>query len=106
MAKRPSAASRRPHWTEADARGVLAEWERNGKTLEEVLDPARFCRIHRSAIVNLARAAAIECRDYVLGVRMNCISSCITSVAVPLLATRFSWSLIAIQAICAISCRE
>src|SRR5262249_11590964 len=34
MAKRRSAASRRPHWTEADARGVLAEWERSGKTLE------------------------------------------------------------------------
>ena len=28
------AASSRPHWTEADARGVLAEWERSGKTLE------------------------------------------------------------------------
>lgn len=30
------------------------------QSLEEVLDPARFCRIHRSAIVNLARVAAIE----------------------------------------------
>ena len=30
------------------------------QSLEEVLDPARFCRIHRSAIVNLARIAAIE----------------------------------------------
>ena len=34
MAKRPSSAVRRRHWTEADARGVLAEWERSGKTLE------------------------------------------------------------------------
>jgi transposase-like protein len=34
MAKRPSAASRRPHWTEADARRVLAEWERSGDSLE------------------------------------------------------------------------
>ena len=30
------------------------------QSLEEVLDPARFCRIHRSAIVNLARVVAIE----------------------------------------------
>lgn len=30
------------------------------QSLEEVLDPARFCRIHRSAIVNLDRIAAIE----------------------------------------------
>jgi hypothetical protein len=28
------------------------------QSLEEVLDPARFCRIHRSAIVNLARVCA------------------------------------------------
>ena len=34
MAKRPSAGSRRPHWTEADARRVLADWERSGETLE------------------------------------------------------------------------
>jgi hypothetical protein len=34
MAKRPSAGSRRSHWTETDARGVLAEWEHSGKTLE------------------------------------------------------------------------
>lgn len=34
MAKRPSSAARRRHWTEADARGVLAEWKRSGKTLE------------------------------------------------------------------------
>ena len=34
MAKRPSAASRRPHWTEADARRVLADWERSGDSLE------------------------------------------------------------------------
>jgi len=34
MAKRPSSAARRPQWTEADARGVLAEWEHSGKTLE------------------------------------------------------------------------
>ena len=34
MAKRPSSAVRRRHWTEADARGVLAEWKRSGKTLE------------------------------------------------------------------------
>ena len=33
MAKRP-ASSRRPHWTEADARRVLADWERSGDTLE------------------------------------------------------------------------
>lgn len=30
------------------------------QSLEALLDPARFCRIHRSAIVNLARIAAIE----------------------------------------------
>ncbi|HET9619858.1 MAG TPA: LytTR family DNA-binding domain-containing protein [Kofleriaceae bacterium] len=30
------------------------------QSLEELLDPARFCRVHRSAIVNLARIAAIE----------------------------------------------
>lgn len=30
------------------------------QALEDVLDPARFCRIHRSAIVNLARVAALE----------------------------------------------
>jgi len=34
MAKRRSAAPRRTHWTEADARRVLAEWEGSGKTLE------------------------------------------------------------------------
>src|SRR3954465_3562447 len=34
MAERPSSAARRTHWTEADARGVLAEWEHSGKTLE------------------------------------------------------------------------
>jgi hypothetical protein len=34
MAKRPSAGSRRPHWTEADARRVLADWEGSGETLE------------------------------------------------------------------------
>ena len=34
MAKRPSAASRRRHWTEADARRVLTEWERSGHSLE------------------------------------------------------------------------
>jgi len=34
MAKRPSSAARRTHWTEADARSVLAEWEASGKTLE------------------------------------------------------------------------
>ena len=34
MAKRPSSASRRTHWTEADARRVLADWSRSGKTLE------------------------------------------------------------------------
>lgn len=34
MAKRPSARSRRPHWTEADARRVLADWEGSGETLE------------------------------------------------------------------------
>jgi hypothetical protein len=34
MAKRRSAAPRRPHWTEADARRVLAEWEGSGMTLE------------------------------------------------------------------------
>ena len=38
---------------------VLLHRERM-QSLEEVLDPARFCRIHRSAIVNLARVAAIE----------------------------------------------
>lgn len=38
---------------------VLLHRERM-QSLEEVLDPARFCRIHRSAIVNLARIAAIE----------------------------------------------
>ena len=34
MAKRRSAASRRPHWTEADARRVLADWQRSGDSLE------------------------------------------------------------------------
>jgi transposase-like protein len=34
MAKRPSVRSRRPHWTEADARRVLADWERSGDSLE------------------------------------------------------------------------
>ena len=34
MAKRPSSTARRTHWTEADARGVLAEWKHSGKTLE------------------------------------------------------------------------
>jgi len=38
---------------------VLLHRERM-QSLEELLDPARFCRIHRSAIVNLARIAAIE----------------------------------------------
>jgi transposase-like protein len=33
MAKRSSPASRR-HWTEADARRVLDDWERTGGTLE------------------------------------------------------------------------
>ena len=33
MAKRSSSAARR-HWTEADARSVLADWERSGDTLE------------------------------------------------------------------------
>ena len=31
--------------------------------LEEDLDPTRFCRIHRSAIVNLERIAALELRE-------------------------------------------
>lgn len=34
MAKRRSAPPRRPHWTEADARRVLADWERSGDSLE------------------------------------------------------------------------
>ena len=34
MAKRASVASPRRHWTEADARRVLAEWERSGDSLE------------------------------------------------------------------------
>ena len=34
MAKRRSSPSRRTHWTESDARRVLAEWERSGHTLE------------------------------------------------------------------------
>src|SRR5215468_8444397 len=34
MAKRRSAAPRRTQWTEADARRVLADWERSGDTLE------------------------------------------------------------------------
>ena len=33
MAKHPSTTSRR-HWTEADARRVLDDWERTGGTLE------------------------------------------------------------------------
>ena len=33
MANRRS-SSRRTHWTEADARRVLADWERSGHTLE------------------------------------------------------------------------
>jgi two-component system, LytTR family, response regulator len=32
------------------------------QSLEELLDPSRFCRIHRSAIVNLARVATLEPR--------------------------------------------
>jgi two-component system, LytTR family, response regulator len=31
--------------------------------LEEDLDPTRFCRIHRSAIVNLERVQALELRE-------------------------------------------
>jgi hypothetical protein len=34
MPKRRSSPSRRIHWNEADARRVLAEWERSGHTLE------------------------------------------------------------------------
>lgn len=34
MAKRRSSPSRRTHWTESDARRVLAEWERSGHSLE------------------------------------------------------------------------
>jgi transposase-like protein len=34
MAKRRFSPSRRPHWTESDARRVLAEWERSGHSLE------------------------------------------------------------------------
>jgi len=34
MAKCRSSPSRRTHWTEPDARRVLAEWERSGHTLE------------------------------------------------------------------------
>lgn len=34
MAKRRPAARRQIHWTEADARRVLADWERSGDTLE------------------------------------------------------------------------
>jgi hypothetical protein len=34
MAKQRSTAPRRIQWTEADARRVLAEWERSGETLE------------------------------------------------------------------------
>lgn len=34
MAKRPSAAPRQTQWTEADARRVLAQWQRSGDTLE------------------------------------------------------------------------
>ena len=34
MAKRRSSPTRRTHWTESDARRVLAEWERSGHTLE------------------------------------------------------------------------
>jgi len=34
MAKQRSTAPRRIHWTEADARRVLAEWKRSGDTLE------------------------------------------------------------------------
>jgi hypothetical protein len=34
MAKHRSSPSRRTHWTEADARRVLADWERSGHTLE------------------------------------------------------------------------
>jgi two-component system LytT family response regulator len=32
------------------------------QSLEELLDPSRFCRVHRSAIVNLTRVAALEPR--------------------------------------------
>jgi hypothetical protein len=34
MARRPPTAPRRTQWTEADARRVLADWERSGDTLE------------------------------------------------------------------------
>ncbi len=34
MAKQRSPAPRRIQWTEADARRILAEWERSGDTLE------------------------------------------------------------------------
>jgi hypothetical protein len=34
MAKRRSTVSRRTHWTESEARRVLADWERSGHTLE------------------------------------------------------------------------
>lgn len=34
MAKRRSSPSRSTHWTEADARRVLADWQRSGNTLE------------------------------------------------------------------------
>ncbi len=34
MAKRRSSPSRSTHWTESDARRVLAEWEGSGKSLE------------------------------------------------------------------------
>ncbi|HET9625835.1 MAG TPA: hypothetical protein VFP84_30945 [Kofleriaceae bacterium] len=48
MAKRPATAPRRPHWTEADARRVLADWERSGETLEA------FARGHGLGLQRLA----------------------------------------------------
>lgn len=37
--------------------------EKSLKRLEERLDPARFARIHRSAIVNLDRVTDLHSRD-------------------------------------------
>jgi hypothetical protein len=74
MAKRRSSPSRRTHWTESDARRVLAEWERSGHTLEAFarsrsLVPQRLAwwrkrlrtsRLETSAALTLVPATVID----------------------------------------------
>lgn len=74
MAKRRSSSFRRTHWTESDARRVLAEWGRSGKSLEAFarsrgLVPQRLAwwrkrlrtsRHETSAALTLVPAAVID----------------------------------------------